>query len=218
HLTGGLRYTILKFREDSNIGVANNDTYHHVSPRIGATFDLAPGVAIFAGYATAFRAAFGFVGVAVPKPETSRNVEGGLKLAMPKAHLSGTISVFDQIRDNVATADPNNLGFNIQTGRQRARGVEADIVWEPSPAFSLLATYAHTATKVTADNTIPVGSELTRVPKNSGRIAARYRVLNGPAKGLSFGAGVTALSARQLTLPNTISVPGYAVIDAQAAY
>ncbi|WP_218963554.1 TonB-dependent receptor domain-containing protein, partial [Staphylococcus epidermidis] len=85
HLTGGLRYTILKFREDSNIGVANNDTYHHVSPRIGATFDLAPGVAIFAGYATAFRAAFGFVGVAVPKPETSRNVEGGLKLAMPKA-------------------------------------------------------------------------------------------------------------------------------------
>jgi iron complex outermembrane receptor protein len=137
---------------------------------------------------------------------------------MPKAHLTGTISVFDQIRDNVATADPNNLGFNIQTGRQRARGVEADIVWEPSPAFSLLATYAHTATKVTADNTIPVGSELTRVPKNSGRIAARYRVLNGPAKGLSFGAGVTALSARQLTLPNTISVPGYAVIDAQAAY
>lgn len=218
HLTGGLRYTILKFREDSNIGVANNDTYHHVSPRIGATFDLAPGVAIFAGYATAFRAAFGFIGVAVPKPETSRNVEGGLKLAMPKAHLSGTISVFDQIRDNVATADPNNLGFNIQTGRQRARGLEADIVWEPSPAFSLLATYAHTDTRVTADNTIPVGSDLTRVPKNSGRVAARYRVLNGPAKGLSFGAGVTALSARQLTLPNTISVPGYAVIDAQAAY
>lgn len=218
HLTGGLRYTQLKFREVSNIGVANNDTYHHVSPRIGATFDVAPGVALFAGYATAFRAAFGFVGLGIPRPETSRNVEGGLKLALPKAHLSGTVSVFDQTRDNVATADPNNLGFNIQTGKQRARGVEADIVWEPSPAFSMLATYAHTDTKVTADNAIPVGSELTRVPRNSGRVAARYRVANGPAKGLSFGAGVTVLSARQLTLPNTISVPGYAVIDAQAAY
>jgi len=63
-----------------------------------------------------------------------------------------------------------------------------------------------------------VGSELTRVPRNSGRVAAHYRILNGAAKGLSFGAGVTALSARQLTLPNTVSVPGYAMIDAQAAY
>lgn len=218
HLTGGLRYTALKFREVSNIGVANDDTYHRVSPRIGATFDVAPGVALFAGYTTAFRAAFGFVGMTAPRPETSRNVEAGLKLALPKAGLSGTISVFEQVRNNVPTADANNIGFNIQTGRQRAGGVEADIVWEPTPAFSLLATYAHTDAKVTADNAIPIGDLLTRVPKDSGRIAARYRVLNGPAKGLSFGAGVTALSARQMTLPNTLSVPGYALIDAQAAY
>lgn len=218
HVTGALRYTQLKFEEVSNIGVANEDTYHRVSPKVGATFDVAPGVAIFAGYATAFRAAFGFVGVAVPKPETSRNVDGGIKLALPTAGLSGTIAVFNQTRDNVATADPNNLGFNIQTGQQRARGVEADLIWEPTPAFSLLANYAHTNTRVAADNAIPVGNELTRVPRNSGRIAAHYRILSGAAKGLSFGAGVTALSARQLTLPNTLSVPGYAMIDAQAAY
>lgn len=218
HVTGALRYTQLQFEEGSNIGVANKDTYHRVSPKVGATFDVAPGVAVFAGYATAFRAAFGFVGVAVPKPETSRNVDGGAKLALPTAGLSGTISVFNQTRDNVPTADPNNVGFNIQTGRQRARGVEADLIWEPTPALSLLANYAHTNSSVTADNAIPVGSELTRVPRNSGRVAAHYRVMNGAAKGLSFGAGVTALSARQLTLPNTLSVPGYAMIDAQVAY
>lgn len=218
HVTGALRYTQLTFEEVSNIGVANEQTYHRISPRVGATFDVAPGVALFAGYATAFRAAFGFVGMAVPKPETSRNVDGGIKLALPAAGLSGTIAVFNQTRDNVATADPNNVGFNIQTGRQRARGVEADLIWEPTPALSLLANYAHTNTSVTADNAIPVGSELTRVPRNSGRVAAHYRVLDGVAKGLSFGAGVTALSARQLTLPNTLSAPGYAMIDAQAAY
>ncbi|WP_202423952.1 TonB-dependent siderophore receptor [Duganella lactea] len=218
HVTGALRYTQLKFEEASNIGVANDDSYHRVLPRIGATLDIAPGVALFAGYATAFRAAFGFVGVAVPKPETSRNIDYGLKLALPTAGLSGTFSVFNQSRDNVATADPNNVGFNIQTGRQRARGVEADLIWEPTPALSLLANYAHTNTRVTADNAIPVGSELTRVPRNSGRLAAHYRILKGAAKGLSFGAGVTALSARQITLPNTLSVPGYAMIDAQAAY
>jgi iron complex outermembrane receptor protein len=218
HLTAALRYTQLDFQEVSNIGVANNSTYHHVSPRVGATFDVAPGVALFAGDATAFRAAFGFIGAAVPKPESSHNVEGGLKLALPGTGLSGTIAVFDQTHDNVATADPNNVGFSIQTGKQEARGEELDLVWEPTRALSLLANYAHTDAKVVADNTIPAGSELPRVPSNSGRIAARYRVLDGSAKGLSFGAGVTAVGARQLTLPNTVTVPGYAVIDAQAAY
>jgi iron complex outermembrane receptor protein len=37
-------------------------------------------------------------------------------------------------------------------------------------------------------------------------------------KGLSFGAGISAFTSRQLTLPNTIAVPGYGVIDAQASY
>jgi iron complex outermembrane receptor protein len=218
HLTGRLRYTQLDFKEVSNIGVGNKDSYRRLSPRLGATVDVAPGVAIYAGYASAFRAAFGFVGLVVPKPETSRNVEGGVKLALPKAGLSGTISVFNQTRDNISTPDPNNLGFNLQTGRQRARGAEADITWEPTAAFSLLANYAHTNTRVTADSTIPIGSELPRVPRNSGRVAVRYRVLNGSAKGLAFGAGITTLSARQLTLPNTISVPGYSSIDAQGSY
>lgn len=218
HLTGGLRYTQLDFEEVSNIGVGNKDSYRRLSPRLGATFNVAPGVALYAGYASAFRAAFGFVGRVVPKPETSQNVEGGVKLAVPKANVSGTISIFNQTRDNVTTPDPTNLGFNIQTGRQRARGVETDLTWEPTTAFSLLANYAHTNTRVTADSTIPIGSELPRVPRNSGRVAVRYRVLNGSAKGLAFGAGITALSARQLTLPNTVKVPGYSSIDAQVSY
>jgi len=96
--------------------------------------------------------------------------------------------------------------------------VETDLVWEPLPAFSLLANYAYTDAEVTRDNTIPIGDTLPRVPRNSGRIAARYRVLDGPAEGLSFGAGVTAYSRRELTLPNTVSVPGDALLDAQASY
>jgi iron complex outermembrane receptor protein len=218
HLYAALRYTQLRFLETSNYGVANDATYGHVSPRAGATFDLIHGVALYGGYATAFRASFAFFGLEPPKPESSTNIEGGLKLALAKAGLSGTIAVFDQTHNNVATADPANPGFSIQTGQQRAKGAEADLTWEPARAFSLLANYAHTEAAVTEDNAIPVGNVLARVPRNSGRVAIRYRVLNGAAEGLSFGAGVTGFSARQDTLPNTISTPGYAAIDAQAAY
>lgn len=215
HLTGSLRYTRLKFREKEQ---ATDETYHRFSPRIGATVDIVPGIALYAGYATAFRGAFGLISLEAPKPETSRNLEAGLKFALSELGLSGTVALFNQRRDNVATPDAANPLFSTQTGRQRAKGIEADMVWEPAPALSLMANYAYTDAAVVRDNVIPVGDTLPRVPRHHGRLAARYRVLDGMAQGLSFGAGITAFSARELTLPNSVSLPGYAVVDAQASY
>jgi len=214
-LTGSVRYTRLDFRERQQ---ATDKTYNHASGRIGGTFRVAHGVALYAAYATAFRGAFGLVVQQAPKPETSQNVEGGLKLALTRAHLAGTIAIFNQTRDNVATTDPANFLYSVQTGQQRARGAETDLTWEPFRAFSLLANYSYTQATVTKDNSIPVDDFLQRVPRNSGRVAGRYRIQNGPAKGLSFGAGITAFTKREITLPNTVSVPGYAAVDAQASY
>lgn len=215
HFTGALRLTQLEFQEAEQ---GTDKTYHRVSPRAGVNYDLLQGLALYAGYATAFRAPFGFIGSTIPKPETSRNIELGIKLDDKVRKLSGTLAVFEQTRDNVATADPANPLASIQTGQQRARGVEADMTWEPVRALSLLANYAYTRAVVTQDNTIPVGDSLARVPKHSGRLAFRYRVLDGAAQGLSFGAGITALGRRQLILPNSVSAPGMATVDAQATY
>jgi iron complex outermembrane receptor protein len=170
HLTGSIRYTQLDFREREQ---ATDETYHHVSGRAGGTFDVVQGVALYAAYATAFRGSFGFIGLQAPKPETSQNVEGGLKLALTRAHLAGTVAIFNQTRDNVATPDPTNFLYSVQTGQQRARGAETDLTWEPLRAFSLLANYAYTQATVTQDNSTPVGNFLQRVPRNSGRVAGR---------------------------------------------
>lgn len=214
-LTGSVRYTKLDFREREQ---GTDKTYNHASGRIGGTFRVANGAALYAAYANAFRGAFGLVVQQAPKPETSQNLEGGLKLALTRAHLVSTIASFNQTHDNVATPDPSNFLYSVQTGQQRARGAEADLTWEPVRAFSLLANYAYTQATVTKDNSIPVGNFLQRVPRNSGRLAGRYRLQNGPAKGLAFGAGVTTFSSKEITLPNTVASPGYAAIDAQAAY
>ncbi len=217
HLSGSLRYTRFNFqRKEAETDV----TYNRVNPRVGATFDVAPGAALFAGYATGFRGAIQFTampGQAV-NPEDSRSFEGGLKLALTEAHLWGTIAAFELTRHNVPTQDPTNPLFSIQTGEQRSRGAEADLTWEPIRALSILANYAYTEAEVTKDTVIPIGEKLPRVPKSSGRVAAHYRVLNGPAKGLSFGVGITAFTSREDFLPNSVSVPGYAVLDAQSSY
>ncbi|WP_330214455.1 TonB-dependent siderophore receptor [Pseudomonas sp. AM8] len=219
HLLGSLRLTQLNLKQQEQ-GV--DTSYHRVIPRVGVTYDLTENVALYAAYSTGFRGAFNFNGTETPKPELSRNYEVGVKLASSDMGLSGSVAVFEQIRRNVSTPDPDPanaiLGYSVQSGEQRARGVEADLVWEPIPALSLLANYAYTQAEVTDDNSIPIGDGLPRVPRHSGRLAARYRILDGAAKGLGFGAGVTALSARELTLPNTVSAPGYALFDAQASY
>ena len=215
HLLGSLRLTQFDLHQ---VEQGIDTTYRRLTPRVGVTFDLSDSVAPYVAYSTGFRGPANFIGQRPPRPETSRNVEGGVKLELADVGLSATIAAFQQTRRNVATVDPDNPLFSIQTGEQRARGVEADLTWEPTLAFSLLANYAYTEAEVTQDTTIPVGDGLPRVPRHSGRVAAHYRVLAGAAKGLSFGAGVTAFSRRELTLPNTGSVPGYAVVDAQAAY
>ena len=214
-LTGSVRYTRLDFREREQ---GTDSTYNHASGRVGGNIKVATGVALYAAYATAFRGAFGLVVQQAPKPETSQNVEGGLKLALSRAHLAGTVAIFNQTRDNVATPDPTNFLYSVQTGQQRARGAETDLTWEPIRAFSLLANYAYTQATVTKDNAIPVGNFLPRVPRNSGRVAGRYRIQDGPARGLAFGAGVYAFTKREITLPDTLTVPGYAAVDAQAEY
>jgi len=214
-LTGSVRYTRLDFREREQ---GTDSNYNHASGRVGGNVKVATGVALYAAYATAFRGAFGLVVQQAPRPETSQNVEGGLKLALTRAHLAGTVAIFNQTRDNVATPDPANFLYSLQTGQQRARGAEADLTWEPIRKFSLLANYAYTQATVTKDNAIPIGNFLPRVPRNSGRVAGRYRIQNGAARGLAFGAGVYAFTKREITLPDTLTVPGYAAMDAQAEY
>ena len=219
HLLGSLRLTQLDINQQEQ-GV--DTSYHRLTPRFGITYDLTESLALYTSYSTGFRGAFNFTGNETPKPELSRNYEAGVKLAFNDLGISGTLAIFEQTRRNVSAPDPDPtyaiLGYSVQSGEQRARGVEADLVWEPTPAFSLLGNYAYTQAEITEDNSIPVGDGLPRVPRHSGRLAARYRILDGAAKGLGFGAGITAVSARELTLPNTVSVPGYALLDAQTSY
>jgi len=215
HFLSSLRVTRLNQKQPEQ---GYNTTYTRVNPRFGVTFDLTSSVALYAAYATGFRGPNAYVGTAQPKPETSTNVEAGIKLALRELGLSGTIAVFDQTRRNVTTVDPDNPLNSIQAGEERARGVETDLTWEPTPAISVLVNYAYTNAKVTEDTTIPVGDRLIKVPHNSGRLALRYRFLTGPAAGLGIGAGMTMNGQREITLPNTVATPGYAVFDAQASY
>ena len=128
NLLGAVRLTRFSLKQ---VQQSYDTTYVRANPRVGGTFDIVPGIALYGAFATGFRGAVNFIGENTPRPETSRNEEGGVKLALSRIGLSGTVAAFQQVRRNVSNADPNNPFFSIQTGEQRARGVEADATWEP---------------------------------------------------------------------------------------
>lgn len=233
HILASLRYSELGIDEIAG-GQDANETYREWDPRFGITLDVTPGISLFAGYATGSRLSIFFTGrdadnnPVSPLPERSESYEAGIKFGLDDIGLSGTLAAYRIDRTNVPTANPATFFTTEQIGEQRSEGIEADIIFEPSPAFSLLASYAYTDARVIEGTIAPPfpgapaielsGQRLSRVPEHQGRIAARYRVLAGPLEGLEFGAGLTGASDSVITLPNGAEVDGYVVADAQASY
>ena len=215
HLLGGLRWTRLTVEER---GLGQNVTNAEVTPRLGAALEMTEAVTAFVGYGRGFQGVQAFTGETPPGPERSEQIEAGLRFSFDDSGLSGSIAGYQLVRENVPNFDPANPGFQIQTGEQRARGVDLDLIWQATPELTVLANYAYTSAQVTEDTELPEGDRLPRIPRHSGRAAVRYEFLDGPLRGLGLGMGVTAASARQITLPNDLQVDASFTVDAQASY
>lgn len=215
HLLGGLRWTRLRIEEKER-GQKSKAT--EVTPRVGAAVDVTRDITAFASYGRGFRGVQAFTGDGPPEPEESEQIEVGLRFSFDRIGLSGSIAGYQLIRENVPTFDPLDPGFQIQTGEQRSRGAELDLIWQATPELTFLANYAYTNAKVTEDLRLPEGSRLPRIPRHSGRVAARYAFLEGPLDGLGLGVGLTAASKREIALPNSFTTDAFVVADAQLSY
>jgi iron complex outermembrane receptor protein len=75
-------------------------------------------------------------------------------------------------------------------GEQESKGFEADLIFQPTPNWQIMLSYANNDTEVTAS---PIASELGRT--TSGHIESqtalltKYSFTDGSVKGLSIGAG-----------------------------
>ena len=164
-------------------------------------------------------------------PETGRNVEAGIKLQSAGNRLSGMISVFDLVRQNVATTDPQHPLSSVVTGEQQSRGVEVEGTWHPTPAWTLSAAYAYLDAKVTKDHVFVVGAPLQNVPKNSLNLYAEYVVPSGPLAGLGASAAYQYNSRKNGNLYeedvdgdgvvdpiSLFTLPAYSLFDAGLSY
>lgn len=177
------------------------------SPRVGATVELVPGVALYGSWARSFTPNFGsqivlesdengptLLGQA--PPERGRNEEVGAKFTLPAARLTGMLSAYRLTRSNVLQTDPAFPLFSRVSGRQRSRGVEAEAHWTPTPAFSADFAYSYIVARYAEDTSVPTGTPLPNVPRHNLAGYASYRVQGGALTGVGVIAGAQYNSAR----------------------
>ncbi len=217
HVLAGLRAGLIDIQSNELTTASSFHTEEaRLLPRLGVAFDVTPAVTVFANYAQGMRPVPFFNGPSAPKPELSSQIEAGVKMNFGFG-LSGTVSLFDITRNNVVAASPTIPGLQVQTGEQRSQGVDADLVWQPSPNWSFLGSVAWMYPRVVKDS-VNQGKVLDQVPRAAGRLWGTYRVTEGTLTGLSLGAGLYAASSQAVNLSNTGFTPGFVTFDARVAY
>ena len=217
-LLGG-RFDIVNQKIDFADGSESFQQDEAFSPRVGLVYQPADFLSLYASYSRSFQQSVGTAfDNALFQPERGTQYEAGIKADWLDRRLSTTLAFYQITRSNVLTADLINPNFSIQTGEQRSRGIELDIVGEVLPGWKIAAGYAYTDAEITADNTFAVGNQINNVPRHAVSLWTTYELQSGSLKGLGAGLGLFYGGERQGDLDNSFQLPSYIRTDASLFY
>lgn len=218
-------------RQQADIGRIDRDLFQ---PQLGLRYTQPAVVELFASYAENFSAApRDALGAETYdpqlEPETSRNIDLGLRRLGERFNASATLYSIDyENRILVLTvADPFTLTRQVyrNVGEVRTRGLELAAYWKPLDSLRLGSTltlnrstfagdYQRYDPETGSEQTIAVdGKTLPDAPRVMAGLWAQYRVQR-----LSLELDGRYLSRRYSTAVNDESVPEYAVVDAALGY
>jgi TonB-dependent siderophore receptor len=215
----GARLDRLDYEADGS-GTERDDT--RLSPLLGVVFSPREALSFHLSGGTSFAPPSTQV-IGPREPETSRQVEAGVKLQLlgGKAFLGASAYALER-RD---IAIPDSSGLLRQAGDQRSRGIELDISAEPTKGLKTYAAYALTDAELThfADSVItPVGFFVTDRSGNTPPFVPRHILRLWVSKelwrGLGVAAGLHALSEQFVGEDNRYRIDGYATVDAAVSY
>jgi iron complex outermembrane receptor protein len=188
------------------------------NPRVGIVYQPISPISLYANYSQSFEPAIGqaFDGSDF-KPTRGTQFEVGVKADL-NTRLSTTLALYQITQSNVLTDDPDNIGFSVQTGEQRSRGVELSLAGQILPGWNIFASYAYNDARVTQDNFIPVGNRVQRTTPHAASLWTTYEIQQGDLKGLGAGLGLFYVGDRAGDTGNTFEIPSYFTTDAAIFY
>lgn len=124
-------------------------------------------------------------------PVTGNNYEVGIKRDWFDGRWRSTVAAYTILRNNVATADPQNpTQWQVQLGQTKTRGVEVDITGQLARGLDLTANYAFTESQISKDETKSnIGQMTPGTIKNLANAWLSYRLTETKLKGVGISLG-----------------------------
>jgi iron complex outermembrane receptor protein len=206
-ILGGVRH--IEVKNTANPGQTPLQT-SDTTPQIGVFWEMVKDFSLFANYSQTFEPQFqvDVFGNIAPNVQGSGK-EIGLKTRYLEGRLSGTVSMFEVLREGEARRDflrETALGLTpilIAGGSSRSRGTELEFTYTPARNYQLLFAYTYLwEREVIKDTASPilVGRKLPLSPEHTFALWQRYTFTSGSLKGLTIGGGVRHQSNTSATL------------------
>ncbi|QGZ38343.1 catecholate siderophore receptor [Pseudoduganella flava] len=226
----GVRYD--RFEQETRERRAGQPNLYRVdtawSPRAGLVWQPTAAQSYYASYSKSFQPSAEAFALAANNaqiaPEETTNKEVGGKFDFLGGAVSATAALFRLERTNIKYTDPvTNL--LVPVGTQRSDGLELTLAGQLGQGWEVWSGYSYLDAKVTSspaldssDNVIkrvPIeGKRATLTPRHSGNVWLAKSFGGGWRAGL----GVNAVASRFANPGNTVTLPGYARVDAMVGY
>jgi outer membrane receptor protein involved in Fe transport len=155
------------------------------------------------------------------QPEEGNQKEIGLRFSLLKGRISGLVTYFDLLQDNVTQADPapGRTGYFIQVSGQRSTGYEISVNGRVTDNWLVMGGFSDTDAR---NDRTGVAKDLS--PRFRFTMFNRYNFNSGALKGLNLSLGTIYTSERDLTNatarnePNWGPLPDWWRVDVIAGY
>jgi catecholate siderophore receptor len=220
-IVAGVRLDHFDLRFHNN---RNNDNLRRidnlVSPRLGLVLKPVDVVSVYASYSVSYLPSSGDQFASLTnitrqvKPEKFTNYELGLKWDISRS-FAFTTAVYRLDRTNTRSVDPNDPTRILQTGSQRTDGYELGVNGNLTRKWRIAGGYAYQdAFIMNATAAAPAGVQVAQVPHHTLSLWNYYQVL----RRWGGGVGVVQRSDMYAGVDNTVTLPGYARVDAAVFY
>lgn len=224
---------------DGVVDFARINSSDALSWRVATSFDIRPDLTAFAGLSRAFQPQGGITqSGAQVDPTGGRSVEAGVKAALFGRRALWTNTVFQIEQDNIAACDTDpslaqddidNCRFSVLFGSARVRGFESELQGHVTRNLQLLAGISLMNSRVTQTEQVHentpsrlgrtfVGNRFPNTPKRQASLAATWRWAAFGLPQLKTSLGIVHVGQRWGDPGNSISLPGYTVVNAGASW
>ncbi|MFG1359271.1 TonB-dependent siderophore receptor [Xanthobacter pseudotagetidis] len=185
----------------------------------GLLYEFDFGLSPYVSYATSFLPSYNLdqFGALLPS-STGEQYEAGVKYQPRGSRSLFTAAAYQITQSNYAVQDPVNLYYTA-VGNVRVRGFEAEALVQLADGLDLTAAYTFTRGEIIGGaDAAAIGKTPVNMPENVASLWLKYTVLDGPAKGFGFGAGIRYIGAYWADHLNTYKNSAQFPVDAALYY